>query len=185
VPGILEPPTSLAWGLHSCRSCISRHFALHAFTLDALWSASFSSYSLVLHVSSSCSIRAFCCSLHHGIIIKSLPCCLTCMLSHENCSLRSPSCPLLDMYYRLFVLCRFLLEYWSSRVGNKTCSRYSSGVHLKIDGKNWWHIKFSGSSMIETCFCHSSFFWLISKFLVWTMISELVLLFVGFWKEHP
>jgi len=125
VPGILEPPTSLVWGLRSSHSCISRHFAPRAFTLDALWSASFSSHSLVLHVSLSCSICAFCCSLHHGIIITFLPCCLTCMLSHKNCSLRSPLCPLLHMYHRLFVLCRFLLEYWSSLVGNKTCSQHN------------------------------------------------------------
>ena len=124
MPGILEPPTSLAWGLRSCHSCISRHFAPRAFTLDALWSASFSLHSLVLHDSSSCSSCAFCCSLHHGIIIKSLPCCLTCMLSHKNCSLRFRLCSLLHMYHRLFVLCRFLLEYWSSRVGNKTHSQH-------------------------------------------------------------
>ena len=80
-------------------------------------------HRLVLHVSSYCSICAFCCSLHHGFIKRSLPCCLTCMLSHKNCSLRSPLCPLLHMYHRLFVLCRFLLGLWSSRVMNKTCSQ--------------------------------------------------------------
>jgi len=38
------------------------------------------------------------------------------------------------MYHRLFVLCRFLLELWSSRVVNKTCSQHrgsNSGVEEK------------------------------------------------------
>jgi len=45
------------------------------------------------------------------------------MLSHKNCSLRFPLCPLLHTCHRLFVLWCFLLEYWSSRVVNKTCSQ--------------------------------------------------------------